>query len=139
MRRTVGSFLVGAVLLWSSPVSAQTFSSSITAQYRTVPNLTYLKVGAWEAKLDVVYRTDGVGPYPTVIWIHGGNSMAGAKEGSLLNIVPYLEWGWNVVNVEPRLPGVTLAPAALQNSICAIRWVADKAKDYRIDVQKLII
>ena len=34
----------------------------------------------------------------------------------LFALMPYLESGWNVINLEHRYPGVTLAPAALQNS-----------------------
>ena len=137
-RHCVAMLVVAATLLSPSPLASQTYSSSITARYRTIPNVTYLKLGAWEGKLDVLYRADG-GPYPTVIWFHGGDSMSGAKEASLLSIVPYLEFGWNVVNIEHRLPGVTLAPAALQNSVCALRWVAEHAKEFNIDVRKLIM
>jgi acetyl esterase/lipase len=57
----------------------------------------------------------------------------------MLAMIPYLEMGWNVVNVEPRLPGVTLAPAAIQHSVCALRWVGQNASDYRIDARNLII
>lgn len=106
------SVFVMVFALFASQVTAQSFSRSIAGQYRVAYDVTYLKLGMWEGKLDVFYRTDNPGPHPTVIWIHGGDSMNGTKGGSLLSVVPYLEWGWNVVNVEPRLPGQTLAPAA---------------------------
>lgn len=105
IRISTGILAFAFLLLWVPNVSSQTYSSSIAAPYRVVTNVTYLKTGAWEAKLDIYSRTSGGGPYPTVIWIHGGDSMGGAKENSTFNLLPYMEWGWNVVNVEPRLPG----------------------------------
>lgn len=54
-------------------------------------------------------------------------------------LLPYLEWGWNVVNVEHRLPGVTLAPAALTNSLCALRWTMHNAHEYGFDTSRLVI
>jgi acetyl esterase/lipase len=50
-----------------------------------------------------------------------------------------LESGWNVINLEHRLPGVTLAPAALQNCLCALRWIVRNAREYNFDTNKLVI
>ena len=46
--------------------------------------------------------------------------------------------GWNVVNVEYRLAKVSLAPAAVQDALCALRWVYRNAKDYNIDTNRLV-
>jgi acetyl esterase/lipase len=95
---------------------SQRYSSSINSQYRTYKDITYLEMGSWEGKLDIYSRQDTEEPQPTLIWIHGGSSMRGSKEYSMFNLLPYLEKGFNVINVEHRYPGLTLAPAALQNS-----------------------
>jgi acetyl esterase/lipase len=97
-----------------------------------------MKSGAWEGKLDVYWRSDP-GPHPTLIWIHGGGPTGGSREAALFYLLPYLERGWNVVNVEHRLAGVTLAPAALQNSLCAVRWVVQNAKSFNSDSARLVI
>jgi acetyl esterase/lipase len=65
--------------------------------------------------------------------------MSGAKEGEMFALLPYLERGWNVVNVEHRLAGVTLAPAALQNGHCALRWVRENATEYGFDSERIVI
>ena len=64
---------------------------------------------------------------------------AGTKDGQLFSLMPYLESGWNVVNLEPRLQGVTLAPATLQNTWCALRWVIHNAAMYGFDPTKIVI
>jgi len=126
------------LLVCASPVLAQGYSRGITASYRLLPNVTYLKVGVWEGKLDIYSRVDP-GPRPTLVWIHGGNVLAGSKESATFNLLPYLEWGWNVVNVEHRQAGVTLAPSALQNSLCALRWIFSHAREYGFDTTKLVV
>jgi acetyl esterase/lipase len=53
--------------------------------------------------------------------------------------MPYLEMGWAVVNVSYRLARISLAPAAVEDCRCALRWVISKAKDYNFDVNKLVV
>jgi acetyl esterase/lipase len=47
--------------------------------------------------------------------------------------------GWNVVNVEYRLARVSLAPAAVEDCLCALRWVVRNAKQYNFDTSKLVV
>lgn len=118
---------------------SQQYSSSINSQYRIFNNITYLEMGSWEGKLDIYSRQGTQEPQPTLIWIHGGNSMRGSKEGLLFNLLPYLEKGFNVINVEHRFAGLTLAPAAMQNCLCAIRWIYQNAAEYNLDTTRLVI
>jgi acetyl esterase/lipase len=134
-RGTATSLLL---LLSGSYAFAQGYSSSISQSYRVRANVTYLRSGAWEGKVDIYHRPDA-GPQPTLIWLHGGPMTAVTKDGDLFSLMPYLEAGWNVVNLEHRLPGVTYAPAALQNTWCALRWIADNAPMYGFDTSKLVI
>jgi hypothetical protein len=50
-----------------------------------------------------------------------------------MSLLPWFEMGWNVVNVEYRLARVALAPAAVEDCLCALRYVAAQAKTYNID------
>ena len=127
------------VVVTATPrTNAQVYSRSLPS-YRIRANVTYVKNGQWEGKLDVYWRADPPGPEPTLIWMHGGDSLNGTKEGALFSLLPYLELGWNVINIEHRLAGVTLAPAALQNSLCAVRWIIRNAKEFNIDATKLVL
>jgi acetyl esterase/lipase len=65
--------------------------------------------------------------------------MGGSKERQIFRLIPYLEKGWNVVNIEHRLAGVTLAPAAVQNCLCALRWIHQNASQYGLDVERIVI
>ncbi|MBI4892572.1 MAG: alpha/beta hydrolase [Acidobacteria bacterium] len=111
----------------------------ILNQYAVTPNITYLTANNYESKLDV-YRRRGIEtPLPTVVVIHGGGWVGGTKEATSLWVLPYLEAGFNVVNVEYRLARVSLAPAAVEDCRCALRWVARNAKQYGFDPAKLIL
>ena len=106
-----------------------------TATYQTAPNLTYLTASNYESKLDIYYRRGATTPQPTVVYFHGGFWAAGNKEGAVTKILPWMEMGWNVVNVEYRLARVAPAPAAVEDCLCALRYLAAQAKTYMIDVQ----
>jgi len=107
--------------------------------YAVRPNITYLTANNFEAKLDLYERRDVQNGQPTLIYIHGGGWTGGTKEGGFNKVLPYLEMGWNVVNVEYRLARVSLAPAAVEDCLCALRWVAANAKQYHIDATKLVL
>lgn len=133
------SLVLGVCVVSAFPAFGQQLSTSITTPYRVTPNITYLTANNFEAKLDVYSRSDATTPQPTLIWIHGGGWTGGAKEGALFSLLPYIKTGWNVVNVEYRLARVSLAPAAVEDCLCALRWVIRNAKQYGFDTNKLVV
>jgi len=74
-----------------------------------------------------------------LIHIHGGGWVGGAKETTTLTILPYLARGMDVVSVEYRLGSVSLAPAAVEDCRCALRWVYANAKKYGFDLTGLVV
>ena len=128
----------GSAFAQLSASAAATWAAQVARQYRVTPNITYLTANNYEAKLDVYQNVDAAGPQPTLIYFHGGGWVAGSKESSTLTFLPYLEAGWNVVNVEYRLARVSLAPAAVEDCLCALRWVIHNAKQYNFDPSRLV-
>jgi len=136
--------VVAAAALIPSPAFAQLSPSAAWAahaanQYQVAANITYLTASNYEAKLDIYSRRGATTPQPTVVYFHGGFWAAGSKEGSLMSLLPWMEMGWNVVNVEYRLARVALAPAAVEDCLCALRYVAAQAKTYNIDVNRIVL
>jgi acetyl esterase/lipase len=133
-----------ALTLVSGPGLAQlspsgTWAVEFANQYRISPNVTYHTVGGQELKLDVYSRRDTTGPQPTLVYLHGGFWVAGNKEGSLFALMPWLEMGWNVVNVEYRLGPAFPAPAAVEDSVCALRFVAAEADRFNVDPDRIVV
>ena len=139
MRTTV--FVVLTLLLAAPSRAADSgaFAAWVGNAYRVSPDITYKVASNAEQKLDVYHRRNGSGPVPTVIYIHGGGWVGGSKESSVLRIAPYLEMGFNVVNVEYRLGRVARAPAAVEDCRCALRWVVRNAETYGIDTDRLVV
>jgi acetyl esterase/lipase len=138
--------LVAAVAFVAVPSAQQPSdlqaSVALFQKVRTVPNLVYERANGWEGKLDVyAQRTaPNAPPSPVVIFIHGGGWVQGTKEGSMVRgVLPYIAMGYSVVNVEYRLANVSLAPAAIEDCRCALRWVVAHAKDYNLDPNRLVV
>ena len=137
--------LAAAVSLLIMPtVSAQLSSTADWAihaqnQYQVQANVTYLTATGFDAKLDVYRRRDTTAPQPTLIFYHGGGWVGGTKEASFMSIMPWLEMGWNVVNVEYRMARVADAPAAVEDALCALRFVVTQAKNYNVDANKIVV
>ncbi|MEO8131667.1 MAG: alpha/beta hydrolase, partial [Bryobacteraceae bacterium] len=118
---------------------AATWAAQFANNYAVTPNITYLVANNYEAKLDLYARRNVSGPQPTLIHIHGGGWTGGTKESALSFLLPWFEMGWNVVNVEYRLAKVSLAPAAVEDCLCALRWIAANSKQYNLDTARLVV
>ncbi len=118
---------------------ASSFAAWVGNKYRVRPDITYKVASNAEQKLDVYTVRGSSFPRPTAIYIHGGGWVGGSKEGSILRIAPYLEMGFNVVNVAYRLGRVARAPAAVEDCRCALRWVIRNADTYGFDTDKLVV
>lgn len=143
MSRTVWWNVLLAVASIPSAIAqlspAASWATHSANEYQVFPNLTYLTASNYELKLDIYKRRDATGPQPTLIFIHGGGWVAGTKEQSLMAVMPWFEMGWNVVNVEYRLGKVAPAPAAVEDCLCALRYIATQAKTYDIDTTRLVV
>jgi acetyl esterase/lipase len=141
MTRRLIPFVVVALTLAAAPADAQNPLSDWTAwvanDVRVVNNVTYLTASNWEAKLDV-YVPRSAGPHPTVLQFHGGGWVGGSREANILRALPFLEMGFAVVNVSYRLGRVAQAPAAVEDCLCALRWVIRHAKEYNFDVNRIV-
>ena len=103
------------------------------------PNVTYLTASGKELKLDVYRPTRrSEQPAPVMLHFHGGGWVAGSRESSALAVLPYVQMGFTVVNVSYRLANVALAPAAVEDTLCALQWVGRNAKKYNLDVAKVV-
>src|SRR5688572_4185426 len=85
--------------------------------YNVKANVTYLTASGRDLKLDVYQPSPATSAVPVVINFHGGGWVAGSREGSLLKLLPYMNMGVAVVNVEYRLGKTALAPAAVEDTL----------------------
>jgi acetyl esterase/lipase len=135
--------VVLALAASSSTINAQdtplAWAARLENNYRILPNVTYLTASNWDAKLDLFVTRTPEKPRPTLVFIHGGGWTGGTKEARDIGILPYLDMGMNVVNVEYRLARVAPAPAAVEDCRCALRFIIQHAKEYGIDVNRIVV
>src|SRR5215831_4602637 len=119
------------------------WATEAAADYTMNANIVYRTASNQQLKMDVYYRRGASSPQPTLVYMHGGFWVAGAKETAIMSLLPWLEMGWNVVNVEYRLGAAadptTLAPAAVDDCFCALRFVAALPANYNIDKNKIVV
>ena len=125
-------------------VDAQTLDPTtkfveVSNDYQLVPNITYLRAGGVDLKLDVYRPRNATAPTPTLIYFHGGGWTNGSKESSAMTFLPYMEMGWAIVNVEYRMADDAHAPAAVEDCRCALRWVYRNAGQYNFDLDTIVV
>ena len=111
----------------------------ISNEYRVVPNVTYLVANNQENKVDLYLPRNASGPTPALMNMHGGGWVRGSKESRVLRLLPYLEMGWAVVNVQYRLGQVSLAPAAVEDCLCALRWIIQNSEEHNFDPDRIVL
>ncbi|MGK7940795.1 MAG: alpha/beta hydrolase fold domain-containing protein [Crocosphaera sp.] len=115
------------------------WATTLQLKYRSRLNITYLKANNVPLKVDVYTPRKSDKPVPTLIYFHGGGWIGGTKDGTILQILPYIEKGWSVVTVQYRLRRVSPAPAAVEDCLCALRWVIRNAEKYNFNVDKIVV
>jgi acetyl esterase/lipase len=141
MRKAINTLIVFLALAAGSFAQNATsvFSMEGGARYWVQPDIVYNTANNTPLKLDVWYPNESKTPTPTLVYIHGGGWIFGTKETSVLQFLPFLEKGWRVVNVEYRMASNSLAPAAVEDTRCALRWVYRNAKMWNFDTSKIVL
>jgi len=89
-------------------------------------------------QLDIYLPESGEGPFPVIVYTHGGAFAIGNKRD--LHVLSYLhglERGYAVVSVGYRLSGESVFPAGLQDVKAAVRWLRAHAGEYHLDADRL--
>jgi len=86
------------------------------------------------------FRPEGDGPFPVLVYLHGGGWMMGTLDSydSLLRALANAS-GAIVAGVDYRLAPEHRYPAALDDSLAAIRWLAENAGELGGDGSRLAV
>ncbi|MGB4246892.1 MAG: alpha/beta hydrolase [Pseudohongiellaceae bacterium] len=131
-------------LLLATPALAQLtpsaeWAAEVETRYQVSIDVTYMSQAGADLAMDVYSRRDVTTPQPTLVFFHGGFWVAGNKNTQIMNLMPWLEMGWNVVNVGYRLGRTSPAPAAVIDGFCALRFLNKEAARFNIDTQKIVV
>lgn len=130
---------VSLSLLLAQVLKSARWEKGLKDKYDYQLDVVYSRVGEVENKLDIYVPKGANEPRPTLVWFHGGGWSHNSKDQISGQLVPFLESGWVVVNVDYRLVGQALAPAAVVDCRCALFWVYATAKENKIDTRKIVV
>jgi acetyl esterase/lipase len=136
---TMTFVLCAACSGWAQAANPDMWADHVAGDYDVLSNITYSTANNSDLKLDLYRPRNSRRPTPTLIFIHGGGWVEGKKEDDVLHLLPYLSLGWAVVNVEYRLGRNSLAPAAVEDCRCALRWVTRHAREHNLDTSKIVL
>ncbi|MGH9511381.1 MAG: alpha/beta hydrolase fold domain-containing protein [Terriglobales bacterium] len=140
MRFASITLLLLTALAVSGQRSDPVFQWAVRASgYSYHADIVYTRANGQELKLDVISIDPSIIARPTLLYIYGGGWVQGTKGSVTLAPLPYLYKGMNVVNVNYRVASEALAPAAVEDCRCALRWIYRHAKDYGFDTSKIVV
>ncbi|EAW35368.1 alpha/beta hydrolase [Lyngbya sp. PCC 8106] len=132
------AFLLLIERVWGKRPGSPLKMTKLLHQYNTHLDINYFTVDGYRLQLDVYQRKTSQSN-PTLIFIHGGGWVGGEKRLQVRKLIPYLEMGLSVVNIEYRLANIAHSPAAVEDCLCALRWVICHAEKYNFDPDKIIL
>lgn len=100
-------------------------------------DLVYGTGGGRELKLTLVSPRRGKGPFPAVVFAHGGGWRAGSPYHFSRQAKILADNGYIGACIEYRLSGEARFPAAIEDVKCAVRWLRAHAGQYRVNGEKI--
>ncbi|MEE9284344.1 MAG: alpha/beta hydrolase [Dehalococcoidia bacterium] len=87
-----------------------------------------------------VYTPEGSGPFPALVWFHGGGWVIGSPNISDASMrIITNEVGCVVVSVDYRLAPESKFPAAADDCYAATRWVANSSSALNVDGRRIAV
>jgi acetyl esterase/lipase len=98
-------------------------------------DVTYCDPGDPLQKLDVYYPKEG-GPWPAVLYVHGGSWKEGDKaEGA--GWQPLTDLGYLVIPINYRMAPFVKHPVMIEDLKCAVRYLRAHASEYNLDPDQI--
>lgn len=107
-------------------------------------DMVYGKGGVTDLHLDLARPNDGQGPYPALVFVHGGGWQLGHRSMYLDDIERAAKRGYVAIAItyrltepdeqkRPRIP----FPAQIEDVKCAVRWLRGNAAKYHVDPSRI--
>jgi acetyl esterase/lipase len=88
--------------------------------------------------LDLYLPATGSGPFPVILWVHGGGWAEGSKSLAEYPLpLRVLERGYALASINYRLIWEAKFPAQIDDVKAAVRWLRANAKAYHLDPARI--
>jgi acetyl esterase/lipase len=127
----------------AAPAAAKSEPEQPDPRVATEQNVVYGRGGETELLLDLARPSEGSGPFPALVLIHGGGWYSGSRSMYRSEIAEAARRGYVAVTVDYRLTDPVEGkarnpfPAQIEDVKCAVRWLRANADKYHIDVNRI--
>lgn len=91
-------------------------------------------------KMDIIIPDEGDGPFPLIVFVHGGGWVSGDKrENTMPGAFKAISQGYALASVEYRLAPAVTWPMPLYDVKAAIRFLRAHADEYRLKTDKIAV
>lgn len=121
------------------PQPANTPSASpvpFTRYGETLRDVVYCSPDGSPQRMDVYFPESG-GPWPALLYVHGGGWMHGDKSEAGMIAQLMTSQGYLVVSINYRLYPPAIFPAMIQDVKCAVRSLRANAAQYNLDPKRI--
>jgi len=86
------------------------------------------------------YVPEGSGPFPAVIWVHGGGFVTGDKQPAPMSLLdPLMKEGYAWFSVNYRLSPQYTFPAHTDDVEAAVHYIKTHAREFKVDANRLVL
>jgi len=117
----------------NSETTTSTTSNNSTSRLWT--NVSYSSTSS-ACKLDIYLPSTGAGPFPVVVWIHGGAFKMGSKDNPQ-SLTALNNAGFAVVSINYRLSTEAKWPAQLNDLKSCVKFLKTNASTYSLNPNKI--
>lgn len=121
--------------------------TTFAAEPTVEESLIYGRAGDVDLQLDLA-RPDGTGPFPAIVFIHGGGWYSGNRQNYRSAIEEAARRGYVAVTISYRLmkfdeahkettTAAPIFPAQIHDAKAAVRWLRANASRYKIDADHI--
>ena len=110
------------------------FAASATAS-NVHRDVVYARTPQKQLLLDL-HIPAGSGPFPVVLYIHGGGWSSGSKDNPPVERL--VRRGYAVASINYRLSHEAKFPAQIHDCKAAVRWLRANARQYSLDTSKIV-
>jgi acetyl esterase/lipase len=100
-------------------------------------DLTFCDANNCNLKVNVAHPTEGKGPFPAVVLIHGGGWACGSHREYTQLALRLAAKGYVAATVTYRFVPEHCFPAQVHDVKCAVRWLRAHAAEYKVDKERI--